>query len=202
MHDYSISKSTRRCAIRGRGLEPDESYVSVIMAKGDDVARMDIAATSWTGPSQGTIGWWRNKMPAAAARKLRPAPSGVLLDTLSDLLQRPGKEALAYLLALLLVRRRVLQEDQDPLAIEATMIEATTGDAADASHDPTVAPLWNLVCPADGRQWNVPVVVPTAGSPNTNLSNTGLADNASAVLSQPSMDELQAELKTLLFTDE
>jgi len=157
------------------------------MAKGDDVARLDIAASSWTGPSEGAVGWWRNKMPAAAARKLRPAPTGVLLDTLSDLLQRPGKEALAYLLALLLVRRRVLQEDQDLLAMEAPTGHATKCHAAgrvDASDDSSLAPLWNLVCPADGRQWNVPMVVPGAAQ------------------AESTKDELQAELKTLLFTDE
>ncbi len=183
MHDYSISKCTRRCAISGRSLEPDESYVSVIVSKGDDVARMDVAASSWTGPSEGTIGWWRNKMPAAAARKLRPAPSGVLLDTLSDLLNRPGKEALAYLLALLLVRRRVLQEDHDLLASDSQINHSATPEDALLGETDEV-PLWNLVCPADGRQWNVPIVVPRTVQPKS------------------SFDELQAELKTLLYTDE
>ena len=160
----SITKCTRKCAISGRALEPGESFVSVLVPKGEELSRLDIAATCWTGPLPEAIGWWRGKMPAAAARKMRPAPSGVLLDTLSELLERPGKEALAYLLALLLTRRRLLTEEA-PFSVEAD--------------DPPPA-LWKLVCPADGRQWNVPVVVPA-----------------------PEMLEaLQQELHGLLFTEE
>lgn len=144
MQDYSISKSTRRCAIGGQNLEPDESYFSVIVPQGDDVTRIDIAARHWQGPTEGAIGWWRNKMPSAEARKLRPAPNGVLLDTLSDLLERPGKEKLAYLLALLLVRRRVLHEDQ-------SVLDREVDNRA-----------WKLLCPVDGREWLVAPVAPAA----------------------------------------
>ncbi len=167
MQDYSITKCTRKCAVSGRGLEPGENYFSVILADGDDVSRIDIAASEWKGPREDAIGWWRSKMPAAASKKVRPAPNGVLLDTLSDLLERQGKEPLAYLLALLLIRRRVLQESQ----------------TLDSAHDPThplSATHWRLVCPADGREWHVPLEAP-----------------------RPEMlEQLQAELKGLLFTDE
>lgn len=170
MQDFSISKSTRRCAISGRTLEPAETYVSVIVPDGADVKRIDIASDQWTGKQENAIGWWRNKMPAAEAQKSRPAPNGVLLDTLSELLERPGKEPLAYLLALLLIRRRVLQEEQ-----QLPMAEGTENkDVEDKS-----AECWNLVCPADGRQWNVPLAVPEADS----------------------YQQLQDELKGLLFTD-
>lgn len=176
MQDYSITKCTRRCAQSGRTLEPNESYFSVIVPNGDDVARVDIAASHWTGPGDGAIGWWRSKMPAAAAKKMRPAPNGVLLDTLSDLLQRPGKEALAYLLALLLVRRRVLQEEQILLDDEPPQAPA----ALSQDIHPSTAEPWKLVCPADGRHWHVAVVEPTGAE----------------------AEKLQAELKGLLFTDE
>jgi hypothetical protein len=162
--DYSISKCTRKCAISGRAFEPGESYVSVVVPRGDEVSRMDIAASEWKGPQPETIGWWRNKMPDAAAKKLRPAPNGVLLDTLSELTERPEKEPLAYLLALLLVRRRVLSEERQ-IELDAT--------EEPASH-------WKLVCAADGRQWNIPIVVPTSAG----------------------LDALQEELSALLFTEE
>ncbi len=176
MQDYSITKSTRRCALSGRALEPNENYFSVIVPNGDDVVRVDIAASHWTGPGDGAIGWWRSKMPAAAAKKMRPAPNGVLLDTLSDLLQRPGKDALAYLLALLLVRRRVLQEEQNFLGDEPPQAPAGVGQDI----RPMPSETWKLVCPADGRHWHVVVVEPATEE----------------------AEKLQAELKGLLFTDE
>lgn len=178
MQEYSITKCTRRCAVSQRALEAGEHYYSLIMPAGDDVSRVDVAASHWTGPLEGAIAWWRSQMPGAAAKKLRPAPSGVLLDTLSDLLQRPGKEALAYLLAVLLMRRRVLQEERSFL--DDSPPPATDQIAIDRATDEDPEQSWNLVCPADGRQWHVPVVAPPA-------------DQSSS---------LQAELKELLFTEE
>ncbi len=162
--DFSISKCTRRCAVSGRGLAPGESYVAVVRARGDELLRVDIAASEWKGAQPDTVGWWRSRMPEATSKKLRPAPNGVLLDTLSELLELPGKETLAYLLALLLVRRRVLMEE--------SQVEL------DAAGEP--ATHWKLVCPADGRQWNVAICPPYSDA----------------------MQALQAELNALLFTEE
>ena len=144
MQDYSISKCSRKCAVSGRQLEAGESYISTIVPDGDNVKRMDIAATEWHGPRDETIGWWRSRMPSAGPKTLRPAPNGVLLDTLSELLERPGQESLAYLLALLLVRRRVLQEE-DSIEHELSANQSTH---------------WCLVCKADGRKWNVTLCEP------------------------------------------
>ena len=164
LSDYSISKCTRRCSKSGRQLEPGEKYVSVIVPEGDTVARLDVAADQWQGPDEGVIGWWRSRMPDAATTRLRPAPNGVLLDTLSELLERPGKEALSYLLALLLLRRRVLSEE--------AVLDGELSDEPQTH--------WNLICPADGRQRNVPIVVPRTDA----------------------LMELQTELNGLLFTEE
>lgn len=134
------------------------------MPDGDGIKRLDIAATEWKGPQDEVIGWWKCRMPDAATKKLRPAPNGVLLDTLYDLISRPGKETLAYLLAVLLVRRKVLSEDTSLSSV-----------AKEENPDS-----WCLVCQADDRQWNVPVVLPTAEN----------------------MDSIQEELNSLLFTEE
>lgn len=161
--DFVISKCTRKCAVSGRPLEPGESYVSALVPAGDEIVRIDVAASEWTGPKPDTVGWWRCRMPDAKEKKLRPAPNGVLLDTLSDLLERPGKEALAYMLALLLTRRRVLTNFE-------SIVEQTVVDDS----------LWTLTCPADGRQWNIPIVEPDAEQ----------------------LQALQEELNSLLFTEE
>lgn len=164
MQDYTITKCTRKCAQTGRNLEPGESYFSVILPSGEGVTRKDVAAAAWHGPEETAIGWWRSTMPVAQTAKLRPAPNGVLLDTLSELLERPGREPLAYFLALLLMRRRVLtKDDQSP----------APPDGEESTH-------WNLVCPADGRQWLVPLVNSTPAE----------------------FTSLQEELKSLLFTEE
>ncbi|MCA9127574.1 MAG: hypothetical protein KDB22_10835 [Planctomycetales bacterium] len=145
IQDYSISKCTRKCAISGQPLAAGEIYYSVILPAADDVVRVDISQSQWKGPEAGAICWWKCQMPAAGPRKLKPAPNGVLLDTLSGLLDCPTKQALAYFLALLLVRRRVLKEERQ--------LDGTNELDNDS---------WHLVCTADGRQWTVPVVEPRA----------------------------------------
>jgi hypothetical protein len=160
--DFSIGRCSRRCAVSGKPLEPGEWYISAVIGDGDDVVRKDISAAHWNEPPENTIGWWRSRMPTAQTKKLRPAPNGVLLDTLTELLDRPGKESLAYLLALLLCRRRVLQD------------EAEAPEPEGDSH------VWNVTCPGDGRQWSVPVAVPTADV----------------------VEAIQTELNSLLFTEE
>ncbi|MEZ6134016.1 MAG: hypothetical protein R3C53_03800 [Pirellulaceae bacterium] len=160
-HDYSISKCTRKCAVSGRSLEPGENFFSVVVPRGEEVSRLDIAASEWKGPEPEMIGWWRSKMPDAASKKFRPAPTGVLLDTLSELLDRPGQENLSYLLALLLVRRRVLSEDKHLELDEVNEDHAEAAEGKSNASDSTLA-RWNLICPADGRQWNVPIADPAA----------------------------------------
>lgn len=150
VQDYSISKSTRRCAVSNRPLEPGESYVSAITSDGENVQRVDIAQEAWEGPQEDTVGWWKCRMPDADKRKLKPAPNGVLLDTLAELLEHPDSQELAYLLALMLVRRRVLQDEDsidDPASDEASLY-------------------WSLVCNADKRTWHVPVVESSAAQLN------------------------------------
>ena len=141
--DYSIGKCTRKCAVTGEPIAAGQAYYSVILGSGEAVTRQDIAATAWTGPPPKAIGWWRARMPDAVAKKLQPAPVGVLLDTLTELLERPESAALTYLLALLLCRRRVLvdaeQEDSEAAGVNATV--------------------WNLIYVPDGRRWAVPVAV-------------------------------------------
>ena len=147
--DFSIARCSRRCHRGDRELRPGEEFYSVIVECDGELARQDIAFENWNGPPEHAVGWWRQRIPQSKNRKLRPAPEGVLLDTLTELLERPGKEALAYLLSLLLIRRRVLVEANDTVLGEKP-----------PSHD-DVPTLLSLKLPADGRVLNVPVVTPT-----------------------------------------
>jgi hypothetical protein len=164
LQDYSFSRCSRRCLVGNRTLEPGEAFYSVVIADGENLSRADIAANNWQGPPPHTIGWWRSQMPATGSRKLRPAPDTVLLETLSQLVERPECEPLAYMLALLLVRRRVLTEDE--------------AYAAQVTDEP--ATVWHLQYPVDGRQWSIPMALPTAEA----------------------VEGIQQELTRLLFTEE
>jgi hypothetical protein len=111
MQDYAIQKSSRRCFESDRTLAPGERYYSAIIQKGSEFIRRDYSAEKWSGPKDSVVGWWVCKVPEKQTNKKRLAPNHVLLDILQTFLETPGKESLAYLLALLLLRKKVLGSD-------------------------------------------------------------------------------------------
>ncbi|MBX3422677.1 MAG: hypothetical protein KF752_14075 [Pirellulaceae bacterium] len=153
-HDYPTTKCTRRCHVSNRPLSAGEQYISMLVPSGDELTRVDVASEQWQGPSQQAVGWWKCRMPTTQAGHLRPAPAEVLLDVLSDLLTRPAQSQLAYLLALLLVRRRIL--------IEQELLELSGPSTDDGS-------IWQLTHPVDGRQYQVPVALPPSGDQSHDL---------------------------------
>jgi hypothetical protein len=109
--DFEIQRSTRRCAATDRALEPGELCYSVLEVRGADVVRKDFAASEWKGPPTEAFGWWKSRVPEPHGKKIKLAPNEVLLRLFDELAERPESEDMRYVLALLLVRRRVLRLD-------------------------------------------------------------------------------------------
>jgi hypothetical protein len=109
MQDYAIQRSSRRCYATDRPFAAGERYYSAILQKGSDLVRRDFASENWPGPNADMIGWWMTVVPQRA-NQIRIAPPHVLVDTLEALQEMPGKGQIAYLLALQLLRKRILIE--------------------------------------------------------------------------------------------
>ena len=82
-------------------------------------------------------------MPAKRTGKLTLAPALVLLDALEKLCEQPEEGDLAYLLAVLLIRRRLLTELPSDSSVE----------------EPTHL---QLTYPSNGREFLVPAQTPTS----------------------------------------
>jgi len=116
MAEYEIQRFTRHCAVTGRELAPSEEFYSVLTAEGAELVRRDYSAAAWQGPPERAIGWWKSQVPGPDAKRLHWAPNEVMLDFFEQLQQQPGREDVHYVLALLLLRRRVFRmerEDRD-----------------------------------------------------------------------------------------
>ncbi len=137
----------RRCQKTDRTFAPGEDYFSVVFQRGSELVRWDLARDQWNGPPQGTIGWWTCKVPVKSNHKLTPAPVSVLLDTLGALAEEASKSELAYLLAVLLVRRRVLSNTTDKEWLETE--DANPEDVLHLTHPSTnrdfVVPICNPI---------------------------------------------------------
>lgn len=112
MIDYEVQRCTRHCAGTGRELQPGEVFYSTLTAEGAEVVRRDYSQEAWQGPPEGTMGWWKSHMPERNAKKLHWAPNDVMLELLESLESQPDKMDMRYVLALLLIRRRVVRLEE------------------------------------------------------------------------------------------
>lgn len=109
---YKVNRPTRRCAASNRPLEPGEWYYSVISGDEESLVRLDYAAKDWTGPPEESIGYWKRRMPEAGPRKLVLAPAPVLIDLLRQMEAFPDRAQTRFVLALLLMRKRLIEPVQ------------------------------------------------------------------------------------------
>jgi hypothetical protein len=140
--DFEIQRCTRRCAASGQELAPGEVFFSVLRRHGAELVRADYASDRWAGPPDDCIGWWKSRMPDRDAGRVKLAPNDVLLQLFQQLEAVPDKQDMRFVLALLLVRRRVLQVDE------------SSGD------DPNYM---TLFCPRDESTYRVANLMPDEG---------------------------------------
>jgi hypothetical protein len=111
--DYEIQRCTRRCAATERELQPGEEFFSVLIAEGAKLARHDYSIEAWQGPPEGAAGWWKSQVPQPDAKRVHWAPNDVMLQFFDELEQQPARQDMRYVLALLLVRRRVMRLEEE-----------------------------------------------------------------------------------------
>lgn len=141
--DYEIQRCTRRCAATNRELADGETVYSLVRREGAELIREDYSAAAWTGPPEHSLGWWKARIPSRTDNRAKLAPSDVLLKLFRDLEDVPSKQDMRYVLALLLVRRRLLRLEE----------QASTRPAHEL----------HLFCPRDETQHFVAVAPPDGG---------------------------------------
>jgi len=112
MIDYEIHRTLRRCATCQRELAEGEEFYSALVPHGRQVERQDHCPACWHGAPEKAVGWWKSHVPHRDAPKTRLAPNDVLLGYFQQLEGNREMADTAYVLALLLVRRRVLRVEE------------------------------------------------------------------------------------------
>lgn len=107
--DFKLHRPQGICGVTARPFVPGEVFHSALVRGAGGLERLDVCAEAWTGPPSGALAAWRSTYPAPEAAGPALAPVDVLLDVLEELDGRPDDAAFRYLLALQLVRRRVLR---------------------------------------------------------------------------------------------
>jgi hypothetical protein len=142
MLDFDIQRCSRRCSVTQRDLKDGETCYSVLVPQGGEVVRIDYSAESWPGPPANAIGWWQTQVVDPNIGRPHWAPNDVMLNYFERLLEDPSAEDARYVLALLLVRRRIAR------------VERTEHDAA--GREQLV-----IYCPRNEREYSVPEAMPS-----------------------------------------
>jgi hypothetical protein len=133
MTEYEIQRFTRHCAATGRELAPGEEFYSVLTEEGSNLIRKDYSTSAWQGPPDQALGWWKSQVPGPGAKRIHWAPNEVMLHFFEQWGEQPGREEIRYVLALLLLRRRVFRlerEDRDAEGRQFLMVYCPRREAS------------------------------------------------------------------------
>lgn len=147
MLDFEVHARGRKCAKTQRPFEPGEEYYSALVSEGAQVVRYDYAADAWEGPQEKTVGWWKSQVPDAKAKGMHWAPNDVMLHYFEQLEGNPEKADVRYILALLMVRRRVLRMEES--------------DAVEQPSGGEVGETMEVYCPKNEKTYHLPVAQPS-----------------------------------------
>jgi hypothetical protein len=147
--DFEVQRCTRCCAATERPLEPGDECYSVLEIVGAEIVRKDYCPEAWKGAPESAFGWWKSRVSEPTARKIKLAPNDVLLELFDQLADKSEQQDLRYVLALLLVRRRVLRVD-------------VTSDSPDENDTATDhgAETMTLYCPKRDSTCEVAIAMP------------------------------------------
>src|SRR5215213_2888117 len=147
--DFEVQRCTRCCAATERALEPGDECYSVLEIAGANVVRKDYCPEAWKGAPHTAFGWWKSRVPAPTAKKIKLAPNEILLELLDQLADKSEQQDLRYILALLLIRRRVVRVD---------VLHDSDDDRQLAHADATMT----LYCPKRDCTFEVAVAMPNS----------------------------------------
>ena len=107
--DLKIQRLSPTCNQTGSEFKAGDVIFSALVREEGNLVRRDWSHEAWVSPPDGTLAWWRSVVPEQIDQRAALAPVEVLLDTLESLADQPEEASLRYLLALQLLRRKVLR---------------------------------------------------------------------------------------------
>ncbi|MBL8746547.1 MAG: hypothetical protein JNK58_09365 [Phycisphaerae bacterium] len=158
---YETGRIAERCAATGEALKPGDPFVAaLIQVKGEEsLIRRDFTPKGWAGQPKpaGLFATWSGVVPASEKSKGTAIDTASLLGLFEQLAETddPKRQAFRYVLALILMRKRVLmpmgsreangdkpgallvrprgsQPEEPPIeVIDPAMDEATVGEITD-----------------------------------------------------------------------
>ena len=112
---YDLGRHAGRCHATGEAFEPGDPYVATLVEREDDEAldRLDFSESAWSSGARPDrlFAFWSARAPEGKEPERVVIEPGSLLGVLESLAEAtdPKRVAFRYVLALLLLRKRVLE---------------------------------------------------------------------------------------------
>ena len=109
MQNFDIKRNARKCCQTGKAFRPGDCFYSELVETEDgQLARKDYAEDQWSAMAENAVGWWKQTVAELESGKIYWAPDDVLLSYFRSLIQLPQQAEAAFVMALLLVQKRLL----------------------------------------------------------------------------------------------
>lgn len=145
MAEFDIRSRDRNCSVTGKELVPGEVVYSSLIERESGIVRLDFSEAAWTGPPEESIGWWKARIPEKKSGRIYWAPNAVVLSYFHELREQPDQAAVVYLLALLMVRKRILRMEEFE-------------DVVDEDSDGASGQVMVVTDPTDEAEYRIPTV--------------------------------------------
>ena len=113
---FDVKRGGRKCSLTEQPFQPGEIFFSALIETDTGAQRKDYSKVAWEdaelADSDDTIGWWKQRVPELDNGKVYWAPDAVLLAYF-DSLQTPEHSETAWVMALLLIQKRLLARERD-----------------------------------------------------------------------------------------
>jgi hypothetical protein len=127
--EWKISRGQGKCLSCDKNFAEDEPYYATLMEENDEFVRKDYCPACWQAMPKEVFSFWMTRLPRKGADARPVVDNEVLLDFFVRLenQESPAKLNLRYLLALLLMRKKILkfedilrEDDREYLVLRQT----------------------------------------------------------------------------------
>lgn len=124
---WELKRASGVCEISGRELQEGEVFYTVLFEDGETFRRADYAEDAWQGPPEGCFCFFKTRVPVKEKKKKLLVDAELLINFFQRLEdeEEPVRVQFRFVLALLLMRKRLLRYDGSAVADDVETWEMT-----------------------------------------------------------------------------
>jgi len=124
---WEVKRASGVCEISGRELQEGEAFYTVLFEDGETFRRADYAEDAWQGPPEGCFCFYKTRVPVKEKKKKLLVDAELLINFFQRLEdeKEPVRVQFRFVLALLLMRKRLLRYDGSAVADGVEVWEMT-----------------------------------------------------------------------------